>query len=395
MPPAATPLAAAADAPARSPSTAASVELAIFLAAAWAVLLVVGFIALRTSDALGASNRVSPDRAAFVSTNVGSIAGFVNDFAKPDDFAAGVRAVFVIQTLSGLLLSLIGGGVLLARLLGRPYSNGRLIGTALAMLALAAVGGCLTVRPGEMIGNAALRGLNALACGGVLFDELPTPGGMFSLALVPLSLIGSLGVIVLNDLFDSLRYRKRWPEHTAAVLTLTGATYVAGTIAMAVMSPTIDAGWPARFVQADAAFWSARAWGLPTAAAVEALHATPWTVVALMAVGVGTAGSAGAIGLGWLITARRGRLRSAVVNGLTAQILLAAAAWAVLAWFEPTLQPPRRLVLIVSAVMNLGLSHTPVSITGVGVLTLAFVTVAAKVLPLIVFASALRTKDAP
>ena len=57
-------------------------------------------------------------------------------------------------------------------------------------------------------------------------------------------------------------------------------------------------------------------------------------------------------------------------------------------------EPPiRRLLLVASAVMNLGLSHQPLSITGVGLLTLAAAVAVAKLLPLVVLGSALRSKE--
>jgi hypothetical protein len=75
------------------------------------------------------------------------------------------------------------------------------------------------------------------------------------------------------------------------------------------------------------------------------------------------------------------------------QLFLAVSLHTLLAWLEPTLQPTRRLLIVLSAVMNLGVSHQPISITGVGLCALSLVILAAKVLPLVVFAAALRSKD--
>ncbi|HEX8325060.1 MAG TPA: hypothetical protein VF595_14240 [Tepidisphaeraceae bacterium] len=363
------------------------------LALTWALLLVVGFLALRTRDALGARNSVSFDRALFTTANIGSAAGFVVDFAKADDFALGVRILFVLQTLAGIALSLVGGGMLLARLLGRTYSDRRLILTGFGLMSLALLAGCFTVRPGEPIGVAAFRGMCALGNTGLNFGESPRPGLAFSLALVPMSLLGSLGVVVINDLLAHFRGHNSPDGHAGRVVTLVALVYMVGTCAIAKLSMN-DGFDSSQLPAADALFWSAHHWGL----AGEGIARTYWplnltyVVAAVIAIGVGTAGTATAFGLAWLFTMPP-RLRTIVSNGLMIQLFLAVSLHTTLAWMEPTLQPTRRLLIVLSAVMNLGVSHQPISITGVGLCALSLAILAAKVLPLVVFAAALRSKD--
>jgi hypothetical protein len=329
-----------------------------------------------------------------MSANVGAMNGFSLDFARPDDFSPAVRGLFVLQTLSGLLLSLIGGGVLWARVLGRPYTDGQLTGTALAMAAVAAAVGLLTHHGEDGFGTSLMRGLCAFGNGGVLFGDPPATGPRLSLGLVPMSVLGSLGVVVVRDITTTLFRGGKLPDHAARVLTLTAALYVVALglllagehVATTPMGPALT-----RF---DALVWAARGWGEPIEYASAWSNGTLAVLLAVAAVGVGTAGTAGAMGLAWLVTVPQ-RLRPMILNGLTAQAVIAAAALASLAWCEPTLYPVRRALLVVSAVMNLGLSHDALSITGLSLFTLAAAMIAAKLMPLILLAlTLLKSKPA-
>ena len=378
-----------------APDVRASLRVVGYLAGSWLLLLVVGFLSLRSPTALAASNRVSGDRAAFESINVGALAGFTLDFARPDDFAPAVRAVFVMQTLSGALLALAGGGILWARLLNRRHSDARLTATALLLMAVAGALGCATVRHGESTATAAVRGVSALGCGGVLFgNAVPPAAAAFKFVLVPLCVLGSLGVVVVTDCVARLRRRPVSIGHASRVLALTAGVYVVGVAVIALLLHDADTPWQQTLVRADALVWSAHAWGL------AGDYASSWpggvlaAVLAVAAVGTGSAGSASAFGLGWLVTAPK-RLQAVVVNGLFAQGVLASLTLAGLALFDSTLVPARRLLVAVSAVMNLGLSHEPLNLTGAGLFVLAAAVLAGKLLPLAVFALALRRKGAP
>lgn len=376
-----------------SPRLKDSLRLVGWLAASWVLLLIVGFFMLRDSSALAAGNRVSPARAAFMSINVGSLAGFACDFAKPDDFSKSVRAIFVLQTLCGLLLSLVGGGVLLARLLNRTYSDGRLTATALLMMAAAFAIGVSSADPGTAIASG-FRGLSALGCGGILFGEVPPPGVLFTGLLAPLSVIGSLGVVVVTDIILALRHKLPLGDHGWRVLTLTAGLYLLAMLAMLLVSPPGPDGLVGSLLRNDGLFWTAHAWGVPLSFASSWHGGLLGPVLVVMLIGVGTAGTAGAMGLGWMITLPA-KLRNIAFNGLTAQAVLAAATLAILAFYEPTLPPIRRALLVGSAVMNLGLSHEPLTLTGLSLFTLAACIAIAKLLPLAVMVVALRSQFNP
>ena len=380
--------AAPAEVPIASPNARASLRLVGVLAGSWLVLLVIGFAMLRQPNALAAGNPVSGGRAAFVSASVGAMNGFMLDFARPADFSAGVRAVFVLQTVSSLLLTLIGGGVLWARVLGRPYSDAQVTRTAVGMIVIGVAVGMLTHRGEESMGTAAIRGLCVLGNGGVLFGDAPRPGLIFSLGLVPLSLVGSFGTVVVRDLVNAVFRSDRLSEHASRVVTLTAVVYLLGIGLLMAAEHVAGKAWRPELARFDGLVWMARGWGDPIEFASNFTDGVFAILLGIAVIGVGTAGTAGALGVGWLFTVPP-RLRPTILNGLTAQAVIAAGTLALLAAFEPSLYPARRLLLTISAVMNLGLSHDALSITGTSLFALTAAMVAAKLAPLVLFAHAL------
>ncbi|MGC4032324.1 MAG: hypothetical protein QM754_11445 [Tepidisphaeraceae bacterium] len=381
-------------APARaiSPTARASLRLAGVLVATWLLLLVIGFLAMRTPEALGAGHPVSSDRAAFVSANVGALTGFSIDFARPDDFKPAVRAIFVLQTISGVMLSLVGGGVLWARLLGRPYSDARLAGTALGMMIAAAGVGLFTIRPDESLLTGAMRGLCALGCTGSLFGDAVLPGSnAFKLVCVPLSVIGSFGVVIFSDLYDRARGRPVLIGHAGRVLMMTAVVYLGGVLWIGGVFRNANDGWRESLVQGDALTWAGHSLGVAAEGASRWPENTLTAVVAIAIIGVGSAGTAASFGLAWIWTGPR-RLQAIITDGLVGQAMLASVTLASLAWMDTTLKTGERVLVAVSAVMNLGLSHDSLKLTGPGLFVLAASIIAAKLLPIVIFASGLLRK---
>lgn len=368
------------------PDSRASVRLVIWLAASWLLLLVIGFFVLRSPDALAASNRVSTDRAIFTTANIGTMAGFTADYARPDDFSTPVKSIFVLQTLASTLLSLAGGGALLARLLKRPETDSQITAIALGLIVLAFVLGIGTAQHGDAL-TAGFRGITALGCGGLIFGEMAIPGPAFSLLVVPLSVLGSFGVLVVGDLFRAAFFRKPLHSHTWRVLLLTAVMFLIGTGLLLLADPPGEEGFRPTLLAHDALFWSARGWGDPVTYASGWNAGTIWLVMAIIVLGSGTAGTAGNFGLGWLLTLPKS-VKAVAYNGLTVAALQAAITLAVLANFEPTLSPVRRALLVASAIMNVGLSHEALNITGVSLIALAVCMIVAKLLPLVVIAFA-------
>jgi hypothetical protein len=237
--------------------------------------------------------------------------------------------------------------------------------------------------------SAGFRGITALGCGGLLFGEMPVPSPVFSLIVVPLSVIGSFGTLIVQDLAKAVLRKTALPEHTWRVLFVTAILYLAGTGAMLLTDPPAAGRLRETLLSHDATFWAAHGWGAPVIYASGWHGNLIWIVLAVTVIGAGTAGTAGAFGLAWLVTLPKS-VRATAYNGLTVAALQAALTLAVLAQFEPTLAPVRRVLLVASAVMNVGLSHEPLNITGIGLIALGICMIVAKLLPLVVIGFAVR-----
>ncbi|MGN6728012.1 MAG: hypothetical protein ACTHLZ_18985 [Tepidisphaeraceae bacterium] len=365
------------------PDVQRSITLVRWLAASWVVLLIVGYSSLRTPTALAARNFVSADRGIFTTVNVATQTGFAQQFAKPDDFAPPVQWIFALQTFSGTLLSVVGGGVLLARVLKLPHTDSRIAGAGLILIAFGMAAGLLTWHTGESAQRAAFRGLAAVSCSGLAFGATPGPTSPgFVGVLAPLSVLGSFGALVLLELIDALRTRRLPAEHVRRVLELAGCLYFAATLVLTTLFKLDGQTLRSSVLRASALVISARGYGLPLEFSDQWPRGVAWALVVILLIGVGTAGAAGSLGYGWLMTLPATCWR-ALHRMVFWQATLLIGALLLLLQTEPQLAADRLILLVAGAGMNVGLSHEPVSITGWGLVILALVMVWGKLLPLL------------
>ena len=366
-----------------APIAAHSLSLVRWLFASWVVLLVVGYVSLRTPTALGARNFVSYDRAIFTTVNVATQTGFAESFAKPESFAVPVQWIFALQTLSGALLSVVGGGVLLARVLKLPHSDGRIAATGLILLCIGMGLGLLTWHDHESLQRAAFRGLGAISCSGLTFGQVPDAGSCaFTLLLGPLSIVGSFGVVAALEIIDAVRRRRRLNEHVRRTIELAGTTYCIGGIVIAALLGLEGASFRSAVARASGLVLAARGYGLPFEFAEQWPRDVVWAVIAVIVIGTGTAGAVGSMGVGWLVTMPEVAWRRLLkILAWQTGILLAALMFVLQS--DPQLPADRLVLLIASAGMNVGLSHEAVSMTGPGLVVLAVVMLVGKLIPLV------------
>ncbi|MBC7782615.1 MAG: hypothetical protein H7144_02155 [Burkholderiales bacterium] len=370
-------------------TNARSLSLVGWLIVAWLGMLVLGFLSLRIPGALAAANPVSVARAVFTSANVNTLTGFPQTFAAPDEFRTSVQMVFLMQLLSGALLTLIGGGVLLARVLGLPHSDSRIATTGLLMIIGAGLVGLATSAPGESLISGFSRGVGALCGSAMTFGRLRGPDDpVLNIALAPLSLMGGFGTLVPLMLYERLVRRSMLNAHALKVMTVVAGIYLLGMAAIYALGAW--RGSEMTLSRGSALIMSAIGYGYSNELISELPRGTDWILMAVMLVGFGTAGT-GAWGIAWLWTLPQTLLpRALIACAVQAAMLLAAVI--VLSQTEPQLAAERILMLCVGSVTNVGLAHTPVAITGPGLQILAALEVAARLLPLVVMMQMLRHK---
>ena len=358
----------------------------------WVATLIAGYVALRSPDALAANNPVSPERAAWTAANVGTLAGFAQQFARPDDFNFTVRVVFLVQLFAAALLTLVGGGIVLGRAVDSHHSDRKIAVVGLGLIVLSMGLGLLFAEPQQDTVSALSRGLGALTGSGLVFGPMPgAADGLLQALWLPLSVAGLLGVVVLLDLWQTVSNHSAITPHAGSVLGVTAARYLAVFLPAVLLLVSTSAGpiGVSELLRASTLSVSAGGYGLPVERLGDFPRGLDAVLLVLMLVGPGTLSTAGGLGLAWLVTAPA-RFRRAVEIGLVAQTAIMLLAYVSLAQSEPQLSPDRLAMLVVSGGMSVGLSHDPVSITGDGLYTLAGLLIAGRVLPLLVFGIALR-----
>ena len=368
------------------------------------------------------NNRLNPDRATFEAVSAVTLTGLPQD-VKTSSFGADnwiVPVTLLAVTIAAGFLTLMATALPACRVLGMPHSIGRIAAAAAMLVVGGTVAGGLVMlgAPSRTWLEAFILSASAVTNSGITWGPLPrTDTWPTHLVLLPLSVVGGLGLPVLLDLFD--RAARRTPmlmRHTRLVLLLTVGFYVAGVILLVVTDERIyrsigllwsspePSNWTSarwrdiRSVCVDAATWSidARSAGLPFSnASVSSLpRAAQWILLMLMAVGASPAGTGGGLKTATLFALGRG-LRQGVNGDRLSPVTGFALAWTAafvlivfvgtlgLVWSAPDVPADRLLFLAVSAASNSGLSHDALAIVIVPLMLLALVMIAGRLAPIL------------
>ncbi len=358
-------------------------KLSIPLVAALLLLMAVSFAVLRSGRATLRGNEMNFDRAVFTVVNAATLTGFQQPI-NPDEYKPLGRTVVFLLMTGGTLVVLIVGGWAVVRVTSMPYTDWQIAQSAIFVYLLAVLLGATgLIGPKVHLASALFQAASAFGNVGLSLGAMP--GAMdrtTHLILLPLAFIGGLGIPVVHDLAAAVASRTRLHSHTIWALTMSAAVFLVG-LGLILLIETLG-GTPIRQAVAlgSAESLNSRSAGLPIGAFAALSRASQWIVLILMAIGACTAGTGGGIKATTLLVLVRdtGRLLSGRIVG---RIFAAACAWfgiyllillattILLVATQPQLSGDRVLFLAVSAASNVGTSHEPVSITGVGLYTLS------------------------
>jgi trk system potassium uptake protein TrkH len=232
--------------------------------------------------------------------------------------------------------------------------------------------------------------------------------------ILPLAVIGGLGLPVLMELFDFVRAGRRISYYSRAVLALAAGVYVLALI------PLLHQQWPAKvpddstlarelrepLISSSTTALNTRTLGWPMQSPARWPRGMQWVVILLMLIGAAPASTGGGLKTTCLLELWRGT-RRALASSPAGRIFGIAVVWLGLYLLlilittmrlsasEPQLAADQILFIVTSAIGNVGLSPAPISITGDGLYTLSITMVLGRVLPLcILWWAALTTGDA-
>jgi hypothetical protein len=291
------------------------------------------------------------------------------------------------------MLSLIGGGILINRLLGHPFSNRRIAGLGLALITFASLAGWMIAHGDVDWITGVSRGLSALACAGLPPGGVPAATDrVLLLLLFPISMIGSLGLIALLGLITRRRdVSDDGHFHARRVIAVRLAAYLVCTLSVVWLIENVSGANLLDLPRASALALSSLGYGLPVERMANFPRGVDAIVLIFMLLSAGTLSATGGMGIAWLITLPS-RWTNWVLIGIGVQIALIVTAYLMLSQTEPQLPADRLAILAVSGGMNVGISHEPVSITGPGLLTLSGLMLAGRLLPLLWVAALIRRK---
>jgi Trk-type K+ transport system membrane component len=323
---------------------------------------------------------ITRDRSRFAVINAITLTGFQASVGV-DGYPTSGKVAVLMLTLIGAVFSMIVGGMAVVRILRLPYTDRQVVASAIRVCAIfPLVGAIPLIEGGHSPFDALMLSASALGNSGLAFGELP---GVLSwqthLVLLPLSILGGLGLPVLMELSDVIRQRRELSTHGRTVLTMTAGLYLAVFVACFMVQWLSDDGEALVNMVgiSSAAAVNSRTTGFGFQFAQAFPRGMQWILLLAMAIGGSPAGTAGGLKTTTLVELFRG-VRKALTGhnpgrpfGIAAAwvgayVLMVAAVMLLLLQTVPQLGADRLLYEAVSALSNVGLSHGTIMVVGPG-----------------------------
>ncbi len=270
-------------------------DLANTLFPAFLVMILIGFFLIwKLGSAAGNPN---PVRALFIAMNSATLSGFsVNPgVGGLNPFGQWVSLVLII---GGSLFAMIVGGLAVIRITAMPITDRAIIVGAIVFEALAlALAAPLLWDVDRSPFQALYLAASAFGNCGQVIGNLPGPATLPVHAIIlPLAVLGGLGIPSLIELWRAAIALKPVSHHTRVVLGMSAWLYAGGFILIFALNQagrgpltisTIREQLPAASVVAV----EARTGGMSIARAADLTRPAQWIVAALMAIGASPAGT--------------------------------------------------------------------------------------------------------
>lgn len=246
----------------------------------------------------GAGADATFDRLRFTAVNTATLTGFQTSL-PPASFKEGGKILILLLTLLGIAFTFIVGGLAAARILRSPCTDRQVISFALASTAVLTIAGAVPFLLSDYSVVQSLT-LSASAFGNSGIAVGPVPGlydWRTHLILLPLAVLGSLGLPVLLELWDVVRLRGALSTHSRLVLSLAAAFYLIALLLFVLCQAADPAStsWRKIFASSSIAAINSRTFGLHVQFAHDWPRAMQWLVIPFMLIGGASAGTAGGL----------------------------------------------------------------------------------------------------
>jgi trk system potassium uptake protein TrkH len=366
-------------------------------------MIVLGYLLYARGMATTAGNELSRHQSLFTAVNAATLTGF-QQARNPDNYTPFGQALTFILMIAGILFSFLCGGTAVVRITRLRFTHFHLIAWAVGSVFLVAIGGGFALKMAgsdpvnpRSFGDDMFQAISAFGNNGLSLGQLPTVSSAATLlVLLPLSILGGMGLPVLMDLVDRVRGRGKISDHTRTVLSWTAGSYLVLTILLYLVRwPGVNASgsfWRSAFVEASQQAINTRSAGFAFQAVSSLPQAITFLMILAMVIGASSAGTAGGLKVTTLAVLTRGT-RDVLGNRPTARVFGAAIVWALiylgmlaastvaLLITEPEIHLDRTLFLAASALGNVGLSHNPIDASTAGLYVLSITMMLGRIAP--------------
>jgi trk system potassium uptake protein TrkH len=376
----------------------------ILVMSAWAVLILLVCALIRVPGIVPHGNETTWDRAVFTAVSAATLTGFQQTMGVGEMAAVGPGGpvLLLLLTLAGTFMILFVGGTAASRVLRTGHTPLQIATAAATAQAVATIAGATALVGASGDAFVALfQAASAFGNSGLWIGPPPTTTGATTHAvLLPLAVLGGLGLPVLTDLASWVFSKGELSLNSRTVLKLSAVAYLAGfSLLLAAQIPAAGAGgwgaWRDTIASCTVMAVDTRTAGLPVQSPAAFTGAGQWVLMALMAIGAAPAGAAGGLKLTtlWQLA---GGTREVLRGGIARRVTGIAIVWvgiygvtlfvgmALLAACDSVTAGDRVLFLAVSALSNVGLSHDPISMTGPGLMVLSALMLVGRLTPLAV-----------
>ncbi len=183
-------------------------SLVLWLTGIYLLLILVGTLTLRAPNVMAGGQPLNYDRDFFLTTSTATLTGFQQSIGASDfnpDCAIG-PAVLLVLTITGSLFTMIVASLAAVRILKLPFDDLQVITAAMTAELLAVLAGTAGLCTAHIsIADAVHQSACAFGNSGAVFTGRSRLPGFASLpaqgVLLPLSILGGLGLPVLMELY--------------------------------------------------------------------------------------------------------------------------------------------------------------------------------------------------
>lgn len=377
-------------------------ELVNWLFPAYVTLIVLSIFLFLTKSMMALGNAMSFDRAVLTVVNTATLTGFQQKLG-PNYFKGPGQFLVLMLTVAGSLFSLIVGGLAVKRTLRLRFSDWQIIHAAwiaegIALL-IGAAGGCGV--HGKLVEGLS-QGASAFGNSGI---ALGRPFGVMAwqthLIVLPMVVIGGLGITVVMELYELLAHARPLSRHSRTALAWTVGVYVAGVLIFSVLQ-WIAGDWALSqdraahaLVNSSVAAINTRTAGIPFDEPSSVPKAMRWVMSVFMMIGAAPGGTGGGLKIttmaviyggtrGLLRGEKVGRSMGIALSWVGIYLGIALLGLVMLLFVEPQLAGEQVVYLTISALSNVGLSYDQLPDMPKGAFVLAALMMAGRMTPLLI-----------